>query len=178
MNETVLPSKPILKSPGDVQIRAAEIGDAEGIALLANLPGFRAGTLRLPYQTIEDTRRWLSKPEPGMPNLVAVIDDRIVGNASLKRFSGRRQHAASLGMGVHDDFTGQGIGQALLQALIDVADNWLNIRRLELTVYTDNMAAVALYEKCGFVEEGLLRDFAFRSGIYVDAYAMARIRPI
>lgn len=176
MDETVDRARSIRKSAEHLQIRAAEITDAEGLAVLANLPGFRAGTMRLPFQSIEDTRRWLAKRESSVPNLVAIVNDVIVGNASLKRFEGRRQHAASFGIGVHDEFTGQGIGQALLKALIDVADDWLNITRLELTVYADNIPAVTLYRKFGFGEEGRLRAFAFRGGTYVDAYAMARIR--
>lgn len=162
--------------PPGLVVRAAQPADAEAIAAIANLPGYRAGTLRLPYQTILETRSWLEKREPGSPNLVALIDEMIVGNAGLRRFVDRRQHVASLGMGVHDDFTGRGIGSALLCELIEIADNWLNIRRLELTVFTDNVAAMALYRKFGFVEEGMLRDYAFRAGKFADVYTMARIR--
>jgi putative acetyltransferase len=162
--------------PADLFIRAAQPNDAEKIAAIANLPGYRAGTLRLPHQTIQETRSWLEKREPGSPNLVAVIDSMIVGNGGLRRFADRRQHVASLGMGVHDDFTGRGIGSALLGELIEIADNWLNIRRIELTVFTDNAAAIALYRKFGFVDEGVLKDYAFRAGKFADVYTMARIK--
>ncbi|NNH33417.1 GNAT family N-acetyltransferase, partial [Rhizobium sp. SEMIA 4085] len=104
------------------------------------------------------------------------MDCLLVGDAVMILYPGRRNHAASNGMGVHDDFTGKGIGSALLAELIDMADNWLNIKRLELSVYTDNGAAIALYRRFGFEEEGLLKAFAFRAGGYVDAYAMARVR--
>ncbi|MGA1802638.1 GNAT family N-acetyltransferase [Rhizobium sp. HT1-10] len=167
---------PTKTPPAGLCIRAAEVGDAEGIAAIANLPGYRAGTLRLPYQTIEDTRRWLSKAQSNSPNLVAVLEGNIVGNAGLRRLEGRRQHVAGIGMGVHDAFTGRRIGSALLAALTDMADNWLNIRRLELTVYTDNDVAIALYRRFGFVEEGRCKDFAFRNGSYIDALSMARLR--
>jgi putative acetyltransferase len=79
-------------------------------------------------------------------------------------------------MGVHDDFTGRGIGSALLAAIVDSADNWLDIKRLELTVYTDNDIAIGLYKKFGFEQEGILKAFGFRAGTYVDAYAMGRVR--
>jgi putative acetyltransferase len=58
-----------------------------------------------------------------------------------------------------------------------MADRWLNLVRLELEVYTDNEAAIRLYERFGFEREGTMRQYAFRDGLYVDAYAMARIRP-
>jgi putative acetyltransferase len=57
-------------------------------------------------------------------------------------------------MGVHDDFNGRGIGSALLAELIEAADEWLAIKRLELTVFTDNAPAIRLYEKFGFEMEG------------------------
>ncbi|MBZ5758505.1 MULTISPECIES: GNAT family N-acetyltransferase [Rhizobium] len=177
MNETPSSDKSRSKTPPEgLLIRAAEVDDAEGISTIANLPGFRAGTLRLPYQTTDDTRRWLSKAEAQSPRLVAVLDGRIVGNAGLRRFEGRRQHVGSIGMGVHDAYTGRGIGSTLIGALLDCADNWLNIRRVELTVYADNAAAIALYKRFGFIEEGRLKDFAFRAGSYVDALTMARLR--
>ncbi len=56
-----------------------------------------------------------------------------------------------------------------------MADNWLNYTRLELTVYTDNAAALALYRKFGFEIEGTLKAYAFRDGRYIDAYTMARL---
>ena len=161
---------------GPVEIRATRPSDAEGIASIANLPGFRAGTLRLPFQSVEETQQWLDKPAPGSTRLVAVLDRQIVGNAGLNRLAGRRVHVGQIGMGVHDDFTGRGIGSALLAALIDAADNWLAIKRVELTVYVDNAPAIRLYEKFGFETEGRLRAFAFRNGDYVDAFTMARLK--
>ena len=79
-------------------------------------------------------------------------------------------------MAVRDDWQGTGVGTALMEAALDLADNWLNLTRVELTVYTDNEAGIALYRKFGFEIEGTHRRFAFRGGEYVDAYSMARIR--
>jgi putative acetyltransferase len=79
-------------------------------------------------------------------------------------------------MTVRDDWQGKGVGTALMEAALDLADNWLNLKRLELTVYADNAAGIALYEKFGFEIEGTHRCFAFRNGEYVDACSMARIR--
>ena len=80
-------------------------------------------------------------------------------------------------MAVGDDWQGQGIGTALLQAAVDLADNWLNLQRLELEVYTDNEPALRLYQNFGFVIEGTLVRYAYRAGQYVDVYTMARLKP-
>lgn len=49
----------------------------------------------------------------------------------------------------------KGIGTALLQEIVDAADNWLGFRRLELAVFADNAPAIRLYEKFGFEREGI-----------------------
>jgi hypothetical protein len=48
--------------------------------------------------------------------------------------------------------------------VIDLADNWLNLRRLGLTVFADNPRAIGLYESLGFQREGVMREFGFKPG--------------
>ena len=79
-------------------------------------------------------------------------------------------------MAVRDDWQGRGVGTALMEAALDLADNWLNLARIELNVYTDNEIGIALYERFGFEIEGTHRRYAFRNGVYVDAYSMAGVR--
>ena len=79
-------------------------------------------------------------------------------------------------MSVHDDWQGQGVGTALMEAAIELADRWLGLSRLELTVFADNEAAIHLYRKFGFDVEGTHRRYAFRDGGFADAHFMARIR--
>ena len=64
----------------------------------------------------------------------------------------------------------------MLEALVELADDWYDLKRLELTVYADNAPAIALYERFGFMREGTLRAYAYRAGRYVDAVTMARLR--
>ena len=71
---------------------------------------------------------------------------------------------------------GKGVGSALMQAMIDLADKWLNLTCIELEVYTDNEPAIHLYKKFGFVTEGTHHQFAYRDGQFVDVYATARLR--
>lgn len=63
----------------------------------------------------------------------------------------------------------------MLQAALDLADNWLGLRRIELHVHADNERAIALYRKFGFEAEGTHRAYAIRNGVYVDSLSMARL---
>ena len=164
--------------PAGLAIRAREPGDWQEVAALMQLPRVRWGTLRLPFVSAEETRKWIEKASEGDVAIVAVLDARLVGAANVVRYKGRRDHVGAIGMAVHDDFHGCGIGAALLGALIDTADNWLNLRRLELAVYVDNEPAVRLYKRFGFTIEGTRRAAAFRDGAFVDDFVMARVRGI
>jgi L-phenylalanine/L-methionine N-acetyltransferase len=64
-----------------------------------------------------------------------------------------------------------------MAALIDAADRWLGLVRVELEVYPDNERAVRLYEQFGFQVEGRKRLNAWRDGCYVDSLVMGRLRP-
>jgi len=61
--------------------------------------------------------------------------------------------------------------------LLDWADNWAGVLRVELVVHADNERAQALYRNMGFVEEGRMQAYAMKNGRYVDAIAMARLHP-
>ncbi len=161
-----------------IHVRRAHPGDAEAIMAAFSTPRAMAGTLQLPYPSAELWRKRIADQGPEDFLLVAEVKGRVVGNLGLHPAGrARRRHAASVGMSVHDDFQHRGVGAALLLAALDVADHWLNYVRLELTVYTDNAPALALYRKFGFVVEGTLVGYAYRNGRYVDAYTMARLRP-
>lgn len=74
------------------------------------------------------------------------------------------------------NFQGKGVGTKLMEAIIDVADNWLMLVRVELTVFTDNEKAINLYKKFNFEVEGLKKKAAIRNGEYVDEFIMARVK--
>ncbi len=159
-------------------IRRGRPEDYEAFTRIFEGPKVVWGTLQLPFPSVETWRKRLAEPADGYFQLVACVGSELVGELGLITFPNapRRRHAARLGMSVHDDWQGKGIGSALMQAGVELADKWLNIMRLELEVYTDNEPAVRLYKKFGFVTEGTLKCFAYRDGQFVDVYTMARLR--
>ena len=159
-----------------VLIRAAEPQDYQGLQAIYAQPQAYTGTLQLPLPSAEMWRERLQQASPLRYIFVAVWRERVIGNIGLMLESNpRRRHAASIGMGVHDEFAGKGVGESLLAAVLELADDWMQISRLELTVFADNERAVRLYERSGFVTEGRHVGYAMRKGQLVDALAMARL---
>lgn len=161
-----------------ITIRRAEPGDYQAVHKIFCGPKAVWGTLQIPFPSVEMWRKRLTDPEEGLYPFVACIDDEVVGQSGLHTFPTRprRRHVGQLGMAVRDDWQGKGVGTALMQAMIDLADKWLNLSRLELDVYTDNVPAIKLYRKFGFTIEGTANNYAFRDGRFVDVYLMARLR--
>ena len=163
----------------EITVRRTEPGDYEALHRIISGPKAIAGTSQLPLPSAEKWRKRLSEPSEDQHSLVACVDGEVVGNLGLETYSTRwrMRHTGRIGMAVRDDWQGQGVGTALMEAALDLADNWLNLTRIELHVYVDNAAGIALYEKFGFEVEGTHHRFAFRDGEYVDAYSMARLKP-
>src|SRR5437588_8942965 len=108
---------------------------------------------------------------------VADVQGKVTGIINMRAGTGRESHVGDIDMAVHDKYQGQGIGKMLLLTVIDLADNWLNLVRLEVDVYTDNERAIHVYQQFDFEIEGRKRLDAFRGGSYIDSYIMARLRP-
>lgn len=149
----------------------------DAITALYSSPAVARQTLQMPFQSADLWRKRLDGDNERRVSLVALHQGEVVAQGSLEQFSRlRRSHCGTIGMGVAEKWQGQGIGRKLLTALLDVADNWMMLRRIELSVYADNQAAIALYQKLGFETEGLLRDYAIRDGQFTDTLTMARLR--
>ena len=163
----------------EITVRRTEPDDYKALHRIFSGPRAVAGTLQMPLPSAETWRERLAEPPEGLYSLVACVEDEVVGNLSLHTSPTRwrMRHVGSIGMAVRDDWQGKGVGTALMEAALDLANNWLNLTRIELSVYVDNAAAIALYEKFGFEVEGTHRSLAFRDGEYVDAFSMARLKP-
>ena len=163
-------------------IRPAEPRDAWDISALRRMPGVFETILGNPGESRKKTEDMLAGLGPNDFMFVAVAcadagGERVIGSISLKvNANPRTRHAAGIGLMVRRDFQNQGIGRAMLEKVLDLADNWLMLVRLELTVFADNERAVHLYESLGFEREGIRRKAAVRNGVYMDEIAMARIR--
>lgn len=164
-----------------VAIRAARPDDAGALARIYAQPEVARQTLGLPHTDTAEWHRRIAGHDPAQGRwlLVAVDgEDRVLGQATLQRHpQARRAHAGWLALMVDREVHGRGVGRALMRHLLDLADHWLGLRRMELEVNADNTAAIALYQQLGFVVEGTLRGYALRDGQLIDVLTMARLRP-
>jgi len=165
-----------------VNIRRATTKDAAAYARIMGHPEVLACLMQVPYTSEDIWRAKLAELEqPGRQDLplVAELEGEVVGSAGLHPVVPhlRRSHVMLLGISVEPGAQGRGVGTALMQAMVDYADRWANVLRIELNVYTDNTRAIALYTKFGFEREGLHRGYALRDGVYVDSVSMARWHP-
>lgn len=113
----------------------------------------------------------------GNPHFAAVADSKLVGWCDIcRRTFEIEAHIGTLGMGILPAFRDKGIGKVLIDAALNAAKH-LDFRRIELTVFSDNHRAMALYASRGFVREGLMRAGARFGDKYRDVVMMARLDP-
>ncbi|MFK0163318.1 GNAT family N-acetyltransferase [Rhizobium sp. NPDC090279] len=125
---------------------------------------------------LEETRAFvLGMIAKGNPQFVALAGGNVVGWCDISRHTfPSHAHAAWLGMGIIPAYRSQGLGRRLIETTIRAAGD-AGIERVELSVYADNARAIALYEKVGFVREGLARKAVRIDGRYKDKIHMAII---
>jgi len=124
------------------------------------------------------TRRFvLNSLKDGAVHFVAIADDAVVGWCDLRpKAAPTLRHTAVLGMGIVAAYRGRGIGGRMLAATLELALA-RGIRRSELTVRADNAAAIALYQRFDFIQEGTCRSYMRVDGVDYDALLMARLDP-
>ena len=112
----------------------------------------------------------------GNPQFVAIAEGGVVGWCDIVRLTRPiHAHAGVLGMGMLPVYRGRGHGRRLIEATLHAAQ-LAGFSRVELAVHADNPRAVALYERVGFVREGLKRRATCIDGRFGDTIMMALVR--
>jgi diamine N-acetyltransferase len=70
----------------------------------------------------------------------------------------------------------KGFGSEATKLMVDYAFKMLNLNRIQLHVCAENIAAIKIYERVGFIKEGVLRQAMFRNGNYVDFWVMGILK--
>jgi RimJ/RimL family protein N-acetyltransferase len=123
---------------------------------------------------LEDCRAYvLDMRRRGFPQYAALRDGRLVGWCDIAPVERPvHAHCGTLGIGVIEAHRGHGIGARLLEVTLQRARE-IGLTRVELDVRENNARAIVLYEKFGFVREGVKRNAVRVDGAYENVIAMA-----
>jgi RimJ/RimL family protein N-acetyltransferase len=112
------------------------------------------------------------------PYLLAFVDGNLAGILSFSASSRPRiRHTGELAITVLQAYWGLGVASAVLDALLEWANDGGVIKKINLWVRTDNQRALALHERKGFEIEGTVRKEIFVDGIYYDNLLMGLVIP-
>ncbi len=129
----------------------------------------------------EQLEKYLADTTAEEPNALAfaVMDGesrQVIGHISLGRID-RKNRSARIGRVLigHNAARGQGIGQQMMEKVVEIGFRELKLHRISLGVYDFNLAAIACYEKVGFQKEGLLREVSRINGSYWNLWEMSML---
>jgi L-phenylalanine/L-methionine N-acetyltransferase len=160
-----------------ITTRPLQPADADDIHAITTSLAVLPTTVTVPFTSRASVAEEIANQDPNRHVLGAVLRGRVVGYGGLivgKR--ARTRHCGHLFVEVHERSQGKGVGTALVGAILDLADRWLGLARVQLEVNADNDRAVRLYERFGFEREGRLRGNILSNGRYVDSFVMGRVR--
>ena len=164
----------------DVYLRKFEATDIESLYRFKNDPtirqllvGFSMGISRA------EILKWIEfhngHAAEFLRCIATVSDDQCIGHVGLYEID-HRAGQAGFGICLHPDWSGQGIGKAMTNEIMAYGFEELNLHRIHLTVLEENVPARRLYEKLGFMQEGILRESQYKKGQYLNEYAMSILR--
>lgn len=152
----------------EVIIRAIHIKDAKDINEMRVMDGVKENILSITSERISKSEEFIEFLGKNDHTYVAEVFEngksKVVGICGLSVSQNPRlRHCGTIGIMVNKNYQGKGIGRMLLEKVVDLADNWLMLVRLELSVFCDNERAINLYKSLGFVEEGIKKYAAIRN---------------
>ena len=171
-----------LKNDKEMLIREAESHDAgllieyiERVSGETNFLSFGPGEFEMSEEEEADYLSGCAERDHCL-YLLAFVDGNMVGTLHFSsRNRSRIIHVGDFGITVQKAFWGFGIGNVLMDALIDWATASTVIKKINLKVRTDNQRAIQLYLKKGFTVEGVMKMENFVDGKYYDIMLMALI---
>lgn len=164
---------------GNIIYRRAKVEDAEKIVNFYNYVGGETSYLSFEKDEypldVEAQIQSIRGLEGNQTNimLLAMDGEEIAGIATISSSHKiKARHDGELGIVVAKKYQGKGIGTELIRQLIEWAKGNGVTTRISLDTRTDNVSAVSLYMKFGFVVEGCRKNSTLLNGQYYDLYVM------
>ena len=127
------------------------------------------------HMTTQDEENWIiDNIKKKNFTIVAERNSEIIGMLNANRGSKIRvEHLCSFGISIQEQFCNQGIGSKMIARLLEWAKQDERIEKVYLEVFAENERAIHVYEKLGFIKEGLKeKHIKFEDGTYADEYIM------
>lgn len=167
----------------DLLIREAEVEDATELIALLDQIGHESSFTSLDENGIamseSEMHRFINKQAQSDNQIIllAFLNDELVGVINITADQRPRvRHIGDVFLGIKKAYWGNGLGSILMEEAIEWAQSSGSISRLQLTVQKRNTAAVHLYEKMGFIIEGLQERGAYiEGGEFLDVYLMGQL---
>lgn len=167
----------------DLLIREAEVEDATELIALLDQIGHESSFTSLDENGIamseSEMQRFINKQaqSDNQITLLAYLNEELAGVINITADQRPRvRHVGDVFLGIKKAYWGNGLGSILMEEAIEWAQSSGSIRRLQLTVQKRNTAAVHLYEKMGFIIEGLQERGAYiEGGEFLDVYLMGQL---
>lgn len=160
-----------------MKIRAAELGDAEGIRTIYNhAVETSTAVFDIEPRSIEAQQQWLTDRSGAHAVVIADIDGQVAGFASLSPYRPRPAYLTTVesSVYVHDDHHGQGIGTQLYEELSQVAVRH-GFHTMMAWIADGNEASIALHTKSGFELVGTQRQVGRKFGRWLDVTIMQKL---
>lgn len=161
-----------------MDLRPLGAADAEALATLASQPDVVRIGDHLGTERASEWETWIGPPDRDGPVLLGAFDGGALVAAAriVPRTRRRMVHTAKLTIVASEKRKADRAVGALLSSLIDTADRWLQIVRLDLAAPAGHRR-LKLYERHGFALETVQRGAVLTDGEYIDEATLARIRP-
>lgn len=163
-------------------MRAFELEDLDVVLLWVNNEAVTANLSDFLIYPVSraDEMKWLESVSMANPHekvfAIETLEGRLIGSVGLRGISWV-ERKAELGIMIGEtDCWGKGYGTAAVLELLRIAFEKMNLHRVYLRVYDDNFRAIHVYEKCGFRQEGTLREDHYSKGKYHNTLIMGVLR--
>ena len=168
------------------QLHLSEFCAADKPALIAHLNerAIYDRTLRIPYPYTEASAdEWLkiaaqTTRQQGRPVCWAVrqADEFLIGGVGFEGFQAGKSHRAEIGYWLAKPYWGRGIMTAVVRAVCAHGFQELDLRKITAHVFAGNDASARVLTKCGFVQEGFLREHYDKADRLIDALLFGLLR--
>jgi RimJ/RimL family protein N-acetyltransferase len=157
-----------------VRLRSIEPEDAGRLNPMFNDPAVLAGLTMAMPQASSGFHEWheaVRRRDDEIELIIETLEGEAIGACGVRGLN-ERNRAGNLGIWIARPYWGRGFGTDAVRTLCRFAFRHMNLQRVDLHVYANNLRGRRAYEKVGFRLEGTLRRAQFVSGEYVDELVM------